>query len=182
MNTNENIIQEIQCWLETIIIGLNFCPFAQKEFKQQTIRFQVSDSTGLESALHSLAEEFQYLDEHSTTQTTLLIFNQSMQDFDDFLALIEYANQLLEDLGYLSTYQLAHFHPDYCFDGVEAQDASNYTNRAPYPVLHLLREESLQQAIDNYPNTADIPDTNIKCARELGVEKIQTLLEKCKHD
>lgn len=182
MNTQENTIQQIQCWLENIIIGLNFCPFAQKELKQQSIRYRVCDEPGLEPALHALGDEFQYLDKHDKTETTLLIFNASMQDFDDFLELIDYANQLLEDLGYSSIYQLAHFHPDYCFDGVEADDASNYTNRSPYPTLHLIREESLQKAIEQYPNTADIPNNNIKCARELGAEKMQALLDNCKHD
>ena len=182
MNTNENITRVMQCWLEKIIIGLNFCPFAQKEFKQQSIRYQVFNGSDLESSLHSLAEEFQYLDNNKKTETTLLIFSQAMQSFDDFLELIDYANQLLDELGYSSVYQLAHFHPDYCFDGVEAEDASNYTNRSPYPTLHLLREQSLQSAIENHPDTTDIPDTNIKCARELGAEKIQNLLDNCKHD
>lgn len=180
MNTQNQIIQQTQCWLKSTIIGLNFCPFANKEFKQNTIRYQVVDEKGLESNLHALAEEFQFLDNHADTETTLLIFSHSVDDFDDFLELIDYANQLLDDLGYRSTYQLAHFHPQYCFDGVEPDDASNYTNRSPYPTLHLIREESLQQAIENYPDTAEIPENNIKLARELGADKLQSLLNECK--
>lgn len=184
MNTQEDIIQQTQCWLKSIIIGLNFCPFANKEFEQKTIRYTVSSGIDLESNLHALAEEFQHLDEHAKTETSLLIFNQGADDFDDFLELIDFSNQLLDDLGYRSSYQLAHFHPQYCFAEEEPDDASNYTNRSPYPTLHLIRETSMQRAIENHPDTEAIPDTNIKLARELGADKLQSLLDKCKaqHD
>lgn len=179
MNSQEQIIQQTQCWLKSTIIGLNFCPFANQEFKKNTIHYAVIEGTKLESNLQALAEEFQYLDNHDDTETSLLIFSHSVKSFDDFLELIDYANQLLDDLGYRSTYQLAHFHPQYCFDGVEADDASNYTNRSPYPTLHLIREDSLQRAIENYPDTTEIPDTNIKLARELGARHLQSRLEEC---
>ena len=103
------------------------------------------------------------------------------EEFNEFLILIDLSNQLLEELGYSAVYQLAHFHPDYCFDGVSKDDASNYTNRAPYPILHLIREESLEKAIDNHPDPASIPDTNIKLAREMGVEKFKQLLKQCQN-
>lgn len=180
MTQQNQIIEETRCWLTSTIIGLNFCPFAKREFTQNTIRYAVSKGKDLESNLHILAEEFQYLDKHSDTETTLLIFSHSVIDFDDFLELIDYANQLLDDLGYDTVYQIAHFHPDYCFDGVELDDASNYTNRSPYPTLHLIREQSMQRAIDSHPDTTQIPNTNIKLARELGVEHLQSLLNDCK--
>ena len=179
MNSHEQIIQQTQCWLKSTIIGLNFCPFANQEFTKKTIRYSVCEDIDLESSLHTLAEEFQHLDNHADTETCLLIFSHSVENFDDFLELIDYANQLLDDLGYRSTYQLAHFHPQYCFDGVETEDASNYTNRSPYPTLHIIREESLQKAIENYPDTAEIPNTNIKLARKLDAEKLQSLLDEC---
>jgi len=178
--SSEKIIRQTQCWLKTIIIGLNFCPFANREFKNNTIRYFVSDDESLESSLHTLAAECEYLDNHSSTETSLLIFSRNFTDFDDFLNLIDFANQLLDDLGYRATYQLAHFHPDYCFEGVEPAEASNYTNRSPYPTLHLIREKSLQNAIENHPNTEDIPNTNIKLANELGADKMQSLLNTCK--
>jgi len=179
MNSKNTIIKHTQCWLKSIIIDLNFCPFANKEFKKDSIRYVVSDATDLESNLHSLAEEFNYLDNHTSTETTLLVFSHAVKSFDDFLELIDYANQLLDELGYRAIYQLAHFHPQYAFDGVPLDDASNYTNRAPYPTLHLLREKSLQAAIENHPNTAEIPNTNIKLARKLGADKIQSILNNC---
>ena len=180
MTQQNPIIEETKCWLKTTIIGLNFCPFAKREASQNSIRYAVSSASDLESNLHKLAEEIQYLDNHVNTETSLIMFSDSVKTFDDFLELIDYANQLLDDLGYRAVYQLAHFHPDYCFDGVEADDASNYTNRSPYPTLHLLRELSMQRAIENHPDTAQIPESNIKLARELGAEHLQSLLDTCK--
>lgn len=178
--TNDQSIQQTRCWLKNIIIGLNFCPFASREFEAERIRYAVSDSSDLATSLQSLAQEFQYLDQHPNTETSLLIFNRSLQDFDDFLELIDYANQLLDELNYRATYQLAHFHPQYCFEGEPADDASNFTNRSPFPTLHIIRELSLQRAIENHPDTSSIPDTNIKLARKLGVDKIQGMLNSCR--
>ena len=181
LNQQAAVTQHIKNWLKDIIIKLNFCPFANREFISNSIRYSVSQSTELESGLHALAEEFNHLDQHPKTETTLLIFPNSFTVFNDFLELIDYANQLLKELGYESTYQLAHFHPDYCFEGVQADDASNYTNRSPYPILHIIREESLQKAIENHPDAGGIPDTNIMLARKLGSAKMQFLLNQCKH-
>ncbi|VAW56968.1 hypothetical protein MNBD_GAMMA07-2576 [hydrothermal vent metagenome] len=190
MHSHQIIIQQTQYWLEHIIIGLNFCPFAKHEFQHQTIRYAVDNNTDLEATLMVLTKELEYLDHHpctqqksndlnyTGTQTTLIIFTQAFSDFDAFLDLIELANHLIDDLGYSATYQLAHFHPQYCFDGVTADDASNYTNRSPYPILHLLREDGMQLAIERHPNTSQIPDANIALARKLGAVKIQKIIDK----
>ncbi len=181
MEQQKDIILHTKYWLEHIIIGLNFCPFAKKEFDQQTIRYRVNIDTELENCLVNLAAELKYLDEHQATQTTLLIFSHYANDFDDFLTLIDIANQLIDDMGYEDVYQLAHFHPDYCFDGVRPDDASNYTNRAPYPILHILRVDSVQKAIDTYPDTLKIPENNIKFAQKFGVKNFRNILNKgCK--
>jgi len=174
------VTQQTRNWLKDIIIKLNFCPFANREFINDSIRYSISHASDLESGLHALAEEFNHLDNHPETETTLLVFPECFAEFDNFLELIDYANQLLNELSYESVYQLAHFHPDYCFDGVEADDASNYTNRSPYPMLHLIREASLQKAIQAHPDPEGIPDTNIILARKLGSAKMQSLLEQCK--
>jgi len=179
--TTESIIEQTQCWLKNIIIGLNFCPFANREFINNSIRYFVSEEKTLEPSLQHLAAEFEYLNKHNTTETSLLIFSHGFSDFDDFLELIDFANQLLDDLNYSGIYQLAHFHPDYCFADAKPDDASNYTNRSPYPTLHIIREKSLQLAIENHPNTADIPNTNIKLANKLGLAKMQSLLAACKN-
>lgn len=181
MNQQADITQHTKNWLRDIIIKLNFCPFANREFLKNSIRYSVSQSTDLESGLHTLAKEFNHLDQNPKTETTLLIFPNSYTTFDDFLELIDYANQLLIELGYESIYQLAHFHPDYCFEGVQVDDASNYTNRSPYPILHIIREESLQKAIETHPDAGGIPDANIMLARKMGSAKMQFLLNQCKH-
>lgn len=181
MSDIKTVTQHTKHWLKDIIIELNFCPFANREFIKNSIRYTVSDSSDLETALHTLADELHHLDNYPDTETTLLIFPGSFLVFDDFLELIDYANQLLSDSGYESVYQLAHFHPEYCFDGVETDDASNYTNRSPYPTLHIIREESLQKAIQSHPDPTGIPDTNIILARKLGSAKMQSLLDQCKN-
>jgi len=178
LNT-ETIIEQTRCWLSSIIIELNFCPFAKREFIKQSISYDVSTANGIEANLHELARALEYLDDHVEMETTLLIFAEAFVDFDDFVEMIDYADQLIDELGYRSTYQLAHFHPNYCFEDAEPDDAANYTNRAPFPILHLLREDSLQKAIDSHPDTASIPDNNINLARELGFTKMQALLNNC---
>ena len=177
----QHLIEQTKCWLSTVVIGLNFCPFAKREFVKQSIRYQVSTEKGLEQNLHALAQELEYLDKNPQTETTLLIFSEAFNDFDDFVELIDYADQLIDELGYRSTYQLAHFHPDYCFEGEDQNDAANYTNRAPNPTLHLLREASLQSAIKSHPDTSSIPDNNIELARQNGSAKMQVLLNNCLH-
>ena len=175
----ELIIEQTKCWLSSVIIDLNFCPFAKREFIKESISYDVSTTNGLEANLHELARALEHLDNHAEIETTLLIFAEAFSDFDDFVEMIDYADLLIDELGYRSTYQLAHFHPDYCFEDAATDDAANYTNRAPFPILHLLREDSLQKAIDKYPDTASIPDNNIKLARELGIIKMQALLNNC---
>ncbi|VAW69263.1 hypothetical protein MNBD_GAMMA09-3702 [hydrothermal vent metagenome] len=179
MNTDEKVIAQMKCWIETVIIELNICPFARHEFVNNNIHYQVQHSADLEQALFTLADEFQRLGNEPDIETTLLIFPDAFSDFEDFLTLIDYANELIDDLDFRSTYQLAHFHPLYCFEGSDHNDAANYTNRAPSPTLHLIREASLQQAIENHSDTADIPETNIKLTRQLGLNKMQGLLDNC---
>lgn len=174
-----SIIAQTQCWLESVIIELNFCPFAKREFVRNSIRYTVSEQADLAPALQAVSDELQYLDQHPQTETTLLIFPRGFAEFNDFLELIEMADQLIDQLGYRSVYQLAHFHPDYCFAGCNDEDAANYTNRSPWPTLHLLREASLQKAIERYPDTSQIPDNNISKARELGKPALQARLQKC---
>lgn len=173
------IISQTQCWLESVIIALNFCPFAKREFVRDSIRYTVSDQTDLALALQAVADECQQLDQQPQTETTLLMFSQGFSEFNDFLELIDMADQLIDQLGYRATYQLAHFHPDYCFAGSDEEDAANYTNRSPWPTLHLLRETSLQRAIEGYPDTSQIPENNIRRARELGKATLQARLQQC---
>jgi len=108
-----------------------------------------------------------------------LIYAGAFADFDDYLDFLGLAEALLSDQGYEGIYQLASFHPDYSFEEAALDDAANYTNRSPYPMLHLLRESSLEQAIAHYPDPENIPERNIALTRELGLTKMKTLLAAC---
>ena len=175
----QQCITTTRVWLESVVIGLNLCPFAKRELERGSIRMVVSTKTAVESCLLALIDECQRLDSNETIETTLLIFANAFKDFDDYLDCVGMAEALLSDQGYDGVYQLASFHPDYCFDGVPIDDAANYTNRSPYPMLHLLREASLEQAIAGYPEPELIPERNIKLTRQLGLAHMQALLAAC---
>jgi hypothetical protein len=165
-------------WLETVVIGLNFCPFAKRELRRNAIRFTESPSHRVEKVLEQLVAECEFLDKHPDAETTLLILPAGFEEFLDYLDLLELAERLLAELGYEGVYQIASFHPDYCFADADHEDAANFTNRSPYPMLHLLREASLDAAIDNHPDIDAIPQSNIDKARMLGADYFRALLEK----
>jgi hypothetical protein len=174
---NKKVISQTKAWLEKVVIGLNFCPFARLVFEQSKVYFQVSDAQSLECCLEDLEAEALRLDQNSELETTLLIYENSLQDFENFLDVVDIANDFMKEKGYEGVYQLASFHPDYCFDDSDEDDPANYTNRSPYPMLHLIREESIGRALASYKNPEKIPETNIKLARELGLDKMQSLLK-----
>ncbi len=175
--TPEVVIQHTKNWLENVIIGHNICPFAKRVFDADTIHYEVIESAQIEEQLQTLISTCQLLDVNSEIETSLLIYPQGLDNFDDYLDFLALANALLEKQGYEGIYQLASFHPEYCFEGVDADDASNYTNRSPYPTLHIIQEESLEKALENYPEPEKIPERNIEYTRQLGQIKMQELLE-----
>ena len=166
--TPESIIARTRQWIETVVVGMNFCPFAKREMRHNTVRFIVSSDLDIESVLLQLIDECTHLDVDDGTQTTLLILPEGFADFDDYLDLAGLAEDLLADRGYEGVYQVASFHPDYRFADADADDPANYTNRSPYPMLHLLREDELEAAIASYPDPDAIPENNITKARALG--------------
>jgi hypothetical protein len=175
MTQIEQIIKQTKYWLEHVVVALNFCPFARPVFEQGKIHYQVSETKPLETCLHDLMLEAERLDQQSEIATTLLIFNNALQDFDDFLDAVEIANDLIVAQGYEGVYQLASFHPEYCFADSDDTDPANYTNRSPYPMLHLIREQSIADALANYKQADKIPDDNVQLARSMGLEKMQSL-------
>ena len=180
MNTkDQRLIVTTQNWLKTIIIAYNICPFAKRELERGSIRFSSNHDTEIESCLLKLMLECDRLDTDSCVETTLLIYGSAFTAFDDYLDFLELAETLLIEQGYEGIYQLASFHPDYCFEGAEPDDPANYTNRSPYPMLHLLREASIERAVATYPHPENIPQRNIELTRELGLVKMQTLLSAC---
>jgi uncharacterized protein len=134
---------------------------------------------GSEACLEAFLQECIRLDDNDSIETSFLLFPNAMADFNDYLELAELAEALLDKHGYEGVYQVASFHPDYCFAGESADDAANYTNRSIYPMLHLLREETMEQAIARYPNPESIPDKNIDFARKKGLAYMQLLRDKC---
>lgn len=178
-STEEDVIRATINWLNAVVVGLNFCPFAGREVKRGSIRYRVLREMGMEASLEALISECRFLDTHSETETTLIIFPDTLSDFDDFLDFLEIANQLMDEQGYEGIYQLASFHPDYLFADTDDKDPANYTNRSPYPMLHLIREASIEAALTSYPDPEQIPERNIQHARELGLARMQELLEQC---
>lgn len=177
--TNIIEVQHTKNWLQNIIIAHNICPFAKREFDRDSIYYKRIDSAKVEEQLQVLISTCQLLDSNKDVETSLLIFPNGLNDFDDYLDFLALANALLEKQGYEGVYQLASFHPKYCFDGVAEDDASNYTNRAPYPTLHLIREASLEKVLENYPNPEKIPERNIEYTQQLGQKSMQKMLDEC---
>jgi hypothetical protein len=174
---NDEVEAAVKSWIDKVIIGLNFCPFAKKEMQRNTVRYAICASTHVNDALGHFIEELAVLDQQQDIQTTLLVFSNGFSDFDEYLDMLELANSLMEQGGYGGIYQVASFHPDYCFDGEAQDDPANYTNRSPYPILHILRESSIEDALKRYPEPESIPENNIAKARELGSSFLKNLLE-----
>jgi hypothetical protein len=174
-------ILKTQQWLEEIIIGLNFCPFAKKEFVNNTIHYQLCGAKKIASALEELAKQCKKLVEEPSIETTLLIFNEAFKSFESYLDLLDYANDLLVELGYEGKFQLASFHPDYYFEGEPFDAASNYTNRSPLPTLHLIREASMEKVLSVYKNPEQIPSNNIELAEDKGAEFFKNILKRIHH-
>ncbi|MBE9525568.1 MAG: DUF1415 domain-containing protein [Proteobacteria bacterium] len=173
------VIQQTQCWLDKFIIALNICPFASKERDKGSIRFFVDENSNLANVLENFVLECERLDQNDEIETTLFILGAMAEDFEDYLDFLDIANQLLISQGYEGVYQLASFHPQYMFAESEKDEAANYTNRSPYPMLHIIREESLEKALLTYPNPELIPENNIALCRKMGVEKTQAILSAC---
>lgn len=177
--TEATIIAQTAHWVRTVVVGFNFCPFAAKPLLRNGIRYAVYPGATAETALTAMAEELQRLNQEEETETTLMIFPDSFGDFHAYLDMVEMAETLNHDLGYDGTYQVASFHPQYRFARSREDDPANYTNRSPYPMLHLIREESINRIADTYPNLEGIPDRNIALAREKGLPHMQMLLAAC---
>ena len=179
LENDEEIIQSVRQWVETFVVGMNLCPFAKRELVKKRVRFVTTAATTAEQLLQVLQTELELLNADPSVETTLLIHPAVLQDFYDFNDFLDCADSLLVDMELEGIYQVASFHPDYQFGGTRSGDAENYTNRAPYPVLHLLREESLERVIADYPDVDDIPERNIELMNSLGQDKLQALLKSC---
>ena len=176
---NEGIELAVRRWVETAVIGLNLCPFAKREWLANRVRLVVNSTESVEVLLESLSHELDRLASDTKIETTLLIHPNTLRSFEDYNQFLGMADQLISLLQFDGFFQIASFHPEYQFDGLDANQVENYTNRSPYPILHILREESLEYAISQHPNTQEIPNTNIRRLRDLGLDHMRQLLLAC---
>lgn len=173
--TNELVIQATKRWVEEIVIGLNLCPFAKQEWVNNKVRLCVSESKSHETLLQDLSDEVLLLHSNPEIETSLLIHPLLLEDFDDYNQFLDVADNLIDTMGYTGVYQIASFHPAYRFAGTSPDDAENYTNRSPFPMLHVLREESVEKAIQHYPHSDNISERNIALLNKLGSDKLSLL-------
>jgi uncharacterized protein len=157
-------------WLKTAVIGLNLCPFAKAVQVKNQIRYVASDATNIDALADDLVAELELLAEASEEKidTTLIVCPNVLNDFLDFNDFLEVADGIVEELELDGILQVAPFHPRFQFEGTEPDDITNYTNRSPFPTLHLLREDSVTRAVEAFPDELHIAETNIETMKKLG--------------
>lgn len=165
-------------WVEAFVVGFNLCPFARPLLASDALRVTVCEATDNEGVAETLVAEIELIQKASESEiaTTLVVFPNALQGFDGYLAFLDGAQQLLEEMGLLDVLQLASFHPDYQFAGEPIESASHFTNRSPFPMIHLLREDMVTRALETYPNPEQIPERNIQKLEDLGLERLQQML------
>jgi uncharacterized protein len=167
----------VRHWLETVVIGLNLCPFAAGPFQAGRVRVHVSTCTDEVELLTELQLELARLDETPAAEleTTIIAVPDMLADFPEYNDFLDKVDDLLDHFEWSGTYQVASFHPHYQFAGTEPDDVENFTNRSPVPLLHLLREDSVEAAIDRHPDVESIPQTNIQRLRSLTEAQLRAL-------
>lgn len=174
------IVEQTREWLERLVIGMRLCPFAREPYEAGTVRFRVSRADLPDALCSDLLDELQLLvsEPRERVETTLLIHPWTLQDFSEFNAFLDVADACLQERGLEGVIQIASFHPHYLFADTEYAEVSNATNRSPYPILHLLREESVSEALRHYPADPEaIPRRNIELLEELGWKGVEETLQ-----
>ena len=171
----KKIKKQIKNWVEEFIIGLNLCPFAKKPWQFGRVRIKIVESAIEEELTRVLLEELSALvnAKRDDLETTLLVALNMFATFEDFLVYLNWTEDLLKEIDAEGLIQIVGFHPDYYFEGAGKDDHANFTNRSPYPVLHLIREESIDEAVRSYPNIEEIPKRNIELLRKMKLEDLK---------
>jgi uncharacterized protein len=166
----EQVIAATRAWLERAVIGQQLCPFAAGPYLQDRVRYRVSAQRSSVGLLDELSEEMQALQDADPLrcETTLLVHPHVLTDFLDYNDFLDECDAAVAELGFEGDLQVASFHPHYQFAGTRTEDIENYTNRSPYPMLHLLREDSVARAVASFPGVDDIGTKNIETLRRLG--------------
>ncbi|USD66664.1 DUF1415 domain-containing protein [Vibrio sp. SCSIO 43136] len=174
---SQDVEAQVKHWLEEVVIGLNLCPFAAKPNRNKQIKIHVSAATNDTELLEDILTCLLELEQTSaqSLETTLVATPKMLADFDDYNLFIDWVEALIRQQNWEGIFQLATFHPDYCFYGTDPEDAENLTNRSPVPVFHLIREESMEKVLKHYPNPEEIPDTNIARVSSLSSEERKKL-------
>lgn len=179
---NDPVVTQTRAWVDRMVIGLNLCPFAKAPQVKGRIRYAHCEATTPEGLLRSLGDELQLLMRTAPdeVETTLLIHPHTLVHFAQYNAFLDEADERLEQLGLLGFLQIASFHPQYRFAGARPNDVTNATNRSPFPMLHLIRESSIDRAVTAFPEAAAIYQANRATMRRLGKQGIAALLEQCR--
>ena len=172
------VIKATQHWLEHMVIGLNLCPFAKAVHIKNKIAYQMTTALTTEQLYDELDALLTYMSQTSADQvdTALLIHPQVLNDFFEYTLFLKQTDALLKRKKLRGVFQIASFHPDYEFEGEPVDSVSHYTNRSPYPMLHILREDSIDRAVQAFPDPTQIVDKNIQTLQSLGIRKIKALL------
>ena len=170
---DEQIIADVEQWLDEVVIGLDLCPFAARPRREKRVRIAVSHATDDEALLNDLQAELERLSDTPVAEleTTLLAIPNMLEDFADYNDFLDAVDLWVEQFGWEGELQVASFHPQYQFADTEADDPGNLTNRSPWPLLHIIREESLEKAIEHYPDVDRIPERNIARMQALTAEE-----------
>lgn len=174
MSDTESLIDAVRRWTKSFVIELDLCPFARRVFEGDRIRYVVTQAPDAEALRTALAEELTFLAAApvEAVETTMLIHPRALARFADYCDFLPVADQLVKTRGFRGVIQIASFHPQFQFANAEPDAVENYTNRSPYPLLHLLREESLSKVIGDGNDMFEIPRRNADTLRRLGREKI----------
>ncbi|WP_293266895.1 DUF1415 domain-containing protein [Neptunomonas sp.] len=168
----EEIISISRDWVEAIVVGLNLCPFASPVVRHDTLRYAVCEAQTVEALSSDFLKELNLIQDtdEKVIATTLLIMPQGLTDFYDYLDLLAQFEKLLDKAGLSGVFQLASFHPAYVFAGVAPEDLSHWTNRSPFPMVHIIREGQMSRVLMHYKNPEEIPERNIKLLQDMGRE------------
>lgn len=181
MRESEQMIQTTRNWIQRFVVRYRLCPFAKPVVDRNTIEYKVSTAHDPELLLEDVIQMLERFSSVSVeeVETSFLIHPWVLQDFleyNDFLTIVDH---VIAELGLEGLVQVASFHPDYLFAGSNPEDVENATNRSPYPMLHFLREEGMEEALHTFPNPEEIPVRNEACMRSLGADTIQTIQASC---
>ena len=181
MKSNNIYINQTRSWVESVVIEFNLCPFARTPSQNNQVRYVVSNATKVKHLLKDLEDELELLQKTPIDQieTTILIHPFVLKNFFDYNDFLDEVDNILEQKDLVDLFQIASLHPQYQFADTDFDDAENYTNRSPHPLLHLLREESVDRVLETYSNPERIPERNIRIMEKYGAEHMKNLLEQC---